>query len=50
METIASAKEKFGTLLETQRSRVAAMRAQGDFIDYALLPQARPFRMTCWPS
>ena len=39
METIASAKEKFGTLLETQRSRVAAMRAQGDFIDYALLPQ-----------
>ncbi len=39
MENIVSAKEKFGALLESQRRRVAAMRAQGDFIDYASLPQ-----------
>lgn len=38
METIAQAKEKFGALLEAQKTRVAAMRSQGDFIDYAALP------------
>ncbi|MEG2395246.1 MAG: isocitrate/isopropylmalate dehydrogenase family protein, partial [Ruthenibacterium sp.] len=37
METIESAKEKFGTLIEAQKKRVAAMRAQGDFVDYAAL-------------
>lgn len=37
METIAQAKEKFGALLEAQKKRVAAMRSQGDFIDYAQL-------------
>ena len=37
METIAQAKEKFGALLEAQKTRVAAMRSQGDFIDYTQL-------------
>ena len=34
MVNIEQAKEKFGALLESQKARVAAMRAQGDFIDY----------------
>ncbi|MEG2931310.1 MAG: isocitrate/isopropylmalate family dehydrogenase, partial [Ruthenibacterium sp.] len=37
MENIQSAKEKFGVLIEGQKKRVAAMRAQGDFVDYAAL-------------
>lgn len=39
MENIESAKERFGNLIETQKKRVAAMRAQGDFLDYASLDQ-----------
>ena len=39
MENITAAKEKFGALIEAQKKRVAAMRAQGDFVDYAALPQ-----------
>lgn len=39
MENIQNAKEKFGALIEAQKKRVAAMRAQGDFVDYAALPQ-----------
>ena len=39
METIEQAKVKFGALIEAQKERVAAMRSQGDFIDYAALPQ-----------
>ena len=38
MENIAQAKEKFAALIEAQQRRVAAMRAQGDFIYYASLP------------
>lgn len=34
METILNAKEKFAKLIETQKVRVAQMRAQGDFIKY----------------
>ena len=37
METITSAKEKLGALIEAQKKRVAAMRAQGDFVDYSKL-------------
>ena len=37
MENIASAKEKFGALIEAQKKRVATMRSQGDFVDYAAL-------------
>ncbi|MEG2053380.1 MAG: isocitrate/isopropylmalate family dehydrogenase [Oscillospiraceae bacterium] len=37
MESIASAKEKFGQLIEKQKERVAKMRAQGDFVDYPAL-------------
>lgn len=37
MEAISTAKEKFGALLEAQKQRVAAMRAQGDFVDYSAL-------------
>jgi Isocitrate/isopropylmalate dehydrogenase len=36
-EQIEAAKEKFGKLLEKQLSRVEAMKAQGDFIDYKSL-------------
>ena len=39
METIEQAKVKFGALIEAQKERVAAMRSQGDFIDYEKLPQ-----------
>ena len=39
MVNIEQAKERFGQLLEAQRQRVADMRAQGDFINYAALPQ-----------
>ncbi len=39
MENINTAKERFAALIETQKQRVAAMRAQGGFIDYAALPQ-----------
>lgn len=39
MVKIEQAKERFGELLEAQRQRVADMCAQGDFIDYAALPQ-----------
>ena len=38
-KTSTAAKEKFGALIEAQKKRVAAMRAQGDFVDYAALPQ-----------
>ena len=34
MVDINEAKERFAQLLEGQRKRVAAMRAQGDFVDY----------------
>lgn len=37
MESIESAKQKFEALLLQQKERVANMRAQGDFIDYAKL-------------
>ncbi|MEG0895994.1 MAG: isocitrate/isopropylmalate family dehydrogenase [Ruthenibacterium sp.] len=37
MVAIPDAKEKFGALIEAQKKRVAAMRAQGDFIDYTAL-------------
>ena len=39
MVDINEAKERFAQLLEGQRKRVAAMRAQGDFVDYAKLEQ-----------
>lgn len=39
MENISAAKEKFGALLEAQKTRVATMRAQGDFVDYPSLNQ-----------
>ena len=36
MENITAAKEKFGAAdWRAQKQRVAAMRAQGDFVDYA---------------
>ncbi|MEG0878069.1 MAG: isocitrate/isopropylmalate family dehydrogenase [Oscillospiraceae bacterium] len=37
METTATGKERFSALMDTQRKRVADMRAQGDFINYAAL-------------
>ena len=37
MVDINEAKERFAQLLEGQRRRVAAMRAQGGFVDYAKL-------------
>ena len=37
MENIKSAQDKFGALIEAQKIRVAAMRSQGDFIDYTAL-------------
>lgn len=39
MVDINEAKERFAQLLEGQRKRVATMRAQGDFVDYAKLEQ-----------
>ncbi|WP_367926363.1 isocitrate/isopropylmalate family dehydrogenase [uncultured Ruthenibacterium sp.] len=39
MVTVNEAKEKFGELIEAQKSRVAEMRAQGDFVDYSKLDQ-----------
>jgi hypothetical protein len=56
LENITAAKKNSGALIEAQKKRVAAMRAQGDFVDYAALPQiviayaaatasARPLRM-----
>ena len=38
METTATGKEKFAELMTKQRARVAQMRAEGDFVDYAALP------------
>lgn len=37
MENIENAKKKFADLIESQKQRVADMRAQGDFIDYQAL-------------
>ncbi len=37
MESIKSAQEKFGQLIEAQKKRVAAMKEQGDFVDFSKL-------------
>ncbi len=37
MESIKSAQEKFGALIEMQKKRVKAMREQEDFVDYSKL-------------
>lgn len=39
MDIISDAKEKFGKLLEEQLKRVEKMKADKDFIDFALLPK-----------
>ncbi len=37
MESIKSAQEKFAELIKAQKKRVAAMKEQGEFVDYAKL-------------
>ena len=37
MKNIQQAQEHFAALIEAQKKRVAAMRAEGDFIDYSKL-------------
>lgn len=39
MYNIPQAQEKFAALIEAQKKRVAAMREQGDFVDYKALEQ-----------
>ena len=39
MYNIPQAQEKFAALIEAQKKRVAAMREQGDFVDYQSLNQ-----------